>query len=96
MNDNHPLNRLLIEAAQYSPFEEASDFGFETRLRASLKESSLSTTDWVAKFSWRFSAACFPVLIAVAVFLTMQHHQVLPEGVGGIVTHWMEFLPLGI
>lgn len=96
MNDNHPLNRLLKEAALHSPFGEASGFGFETRLRALLKESSLTTTDWVARFSWRFSAACFPVLIAVAVFLTMQHQLVLPDGVGGIVTHWMEFIPLGI
>lgn len=96
MNDNHPLNRLLKEAALHSPFGEACEFGFETRLRTKLKESSLTTTDWVAKLSWRFSAACFPVLITVAVFLTIQHQLVLPDGVGGIVTHWMELLPLGI
>lgn len=96
MNDNLPLNRLLKEAALHSPFGEASGFGFETRLRAALKDSSLTTADWVAKFSWRFFATCFPVLIALAVFLTMQHQLALPDGVGGLVTHWMEFLPLGI
>jgi len=96
MNNHHPLNRLLKEAALHSPFGEASGFGFETRLRAALKDPSLTTTDWVAKFSWRFSAACFPVLIAIAVFLTVQHQLVLPDGVGGIVTHCMEFFPLGI
>ena len=31
-----------------------------------------------------------------AIFLTMQHHDTLPEGVGSLVAHWSEFLPLDI
>lgn len=96
MNDEHPLHRLIEEARSFSPFGEPADFGFETRLRAAIAGADLSLADWVARFSWRFSVACLPVFLGLAVFLTIQHHGSLPEGFGGIVAHWREFLPLEI
>ena len=98
MNDDHPIRQLLQDARAFAPFGEANPFGFETRLRAALAAagSDLSVTDWIARFSWRFSAACLPVILGFAIFLTMQHHDTLPEGVGSLVAHWSEFLPLDI
>jgi hypothetical protein len=97
MNDEHPLERLFAEARLHAPCGEAADFGFATRLRAGLAAATAEPTfaDLVSRFSWRFSAACLPVAIAVTVFLTLQYQSTLPEGVGGLVAHWMEFLPLG-
>ena len=95
MNSNHPLERLMEEAAQFTPFGEAGDFGFETRLLAAIRSAEPTLTDWVARFSWRFSAACLPVFVGLTVFLAM-HYQTLPEGVGGFVTHWMDYLPFAI
>jgi hypothetical protein len=97
MNNDHPLDRLFAEARLHAPFGEALDFGFATRLRAVLAASDAEPAfaDLIARFSWRFSAACLPLAIAVTVFLTLQYHYTLPEGVGGLVAHWMELLPLG-
>ena len=96
MNDEHPIKQLLKDARAFLPFGEANPFGFETRLRATLAATDLSMTDWIARFSWRFSAACLPVILGFAIVLTLQHHSILPEGVGGLVAHWMEFLPVEI
>lgn len=98
MNDDHPLDRLFAEAGQYAPHGEASDYGFATRLRATLAQASAEPAfaDLLARFSWRFSAACLPVIVGLFLFLTIQHHSTLPEGVGGLVSHWMDLFPLGI
>jgi hypothetical protein len=98
MNDHHPLDRLFAEAARYAPHGEASDFGFTTRLRAALAgvPAEPAFADLLARFSWRFSAACLPVIAGLFLFLTMQHYSALPEGVGGLVSHWMDLFPLGI
>jgi len=99
MNDEDPLQSLIREAKCHAPFGEASAFGFETRLRSALAGGAvagtdLSLADWFAKFSWRFSAACLPLALTFVVFLTIRHPYPLPEGVGGLVAHWMEILPL--
>lgn len=92
MNPDHPLNTLLHEAARFTPFGEAGNFGFEARLLTAMRSAEPTLTDWVARFSWRFSATCLPIIVGITVFLMMQH-QTLPDGVGGLVTHWMDFLP---
>lgn len=98
MNDKNPLDHIFAEAGHYAPFGEAGDFGFATRLRATLASipAEPGFADLVARFSWRFSAACLPVIAGVFLFLTLQHHNTLPEGVGGLVSHWMDLFPLGI
>ena len=97
MNDNSPLERLFAEARQHQPGGEAGDFGFATRLRAALAGAAAEPTfaDLMARFSWRFSAACLPVALALTIFLSMQYHYSLPEGVGGLLAQWMDLLPLG-
>ena len=97
MNNDHPLDRLFAEARLHSPCGEALDFGFATRLRAVLAASDAEPAfaDLIARFSWRFSAACLPLAIGLTIFLTIQYHFSLPEGVGGLVTQWMDLLPLG-
>lgn len=98
MNDKDPLDHLFAEAGRYAPFGEAGDFGFTTRLRVALAgvPAEPAFADLVARFSWRFSAACLPVIAGVFLFLTLQHQNTLPEGVGGLVSHWMDLFPLGI
>lgn len=96
MNDEHPIQQLLTDARAFAPFGEANPFGFETRLRAALAVADLSVTDWMSRFSWRFSAAFLPVVLGLAIFLTLQNRNTLPEGVGGLVAHWAEFLPVEI
>lgn len=98
MNDKKSLNHLFAEARHYEPFGEAGDFGFTTRLRAALAgvPAEPAFADLLARFSWRFSAASLPVIAGVFLFLTVQYQSVLPEGVGGLVSHWMDLFPLGI
>lgn len=94
--DPSPLDRLLAEARRHRPFGEASSFGFETRLRAALATAAPSFAECLASLSWRFSATVFPLILAAFVFLTMRHHDTLPEGVGGLVSQWAGLLPLPI
>ena len=98
MNDEHPIHQLFNDARAFAPFGEANSFGFETRLRAALAGagSDLSVADWIARFSWRFSAAFLPIVLGFAIFLTVQNRNTLPDGVGGLVAHWAEFIPLEI
>lgn len=97
MNTNDPIEHIVNEAKSYSPFGEASDFGFETRLRAGLASLEPGVMDWLASLSWRFSLTCLPVLVAAAIFLTMQQQSdFFSSGVGEFVTHWAGFLPLDI
>lgn len=93
MNETDPFKLILKRAAEYEPFGEPGEFGFETRLRAALQDSGFSTADWIALFSFRFSAALLPVLLAVAAVIAFQNYGTLPEGVGGFVAHWLTFLP---
>ncbi len=96
MNDEHHIHSLIKEAKRFSPFGEPDDFGFETRLRSMIAGADPSVSDWIARFSWRFSAACLPAILGLAIFLTIQHRGTLPEGFGGLVAHWMELLPVEI
>ena len=95
-NDDSLLDRLFAEARLHPPFGEPGTFGFETRLRAGLAASAPSFAETLASFSWRFSAAFLPLILAAFVFLAMRHHHALPDGVGGIVTQWAGLLPLPI
>ncbi|MDF1862837.1 MAG: hypothetical protein P1U87_21655 [Verrucomicrobiales bacterium] len=96
MSTSDPTKNLFKRARDYAPFGDASDFGFETRLRAALSDASPTVADWVARFSWRFSVACLPLAIGFAVFLATQQHGQLPEGIGGFVAHWSSYLPVEI
>lgn len=96
MNTDHPFSDLLKAARSHRPFGDGSDFGFETRLRASLPEMTPSLAEWIAKFSWRFSAACLPLLVAVTVFLAMEQPSLVPEGVSGFVANWSSYLPIDL
>ncbi|MDF1851746.1 MAG: hypothetical protein P1U85_12990 [Verrucomicrobiales bacterium] len=96
MNEEHPLNRLFGEAKSHAPHGEPSDFGFETRLRAALPEMTPSLADWIATFSWRFSAATLPLLVAMTVFLAMEQPGWVPEGVSGFVANWSSYLPIDL
>ena len=94
---SHPLDRLFVGARRHHPFGEPSSFGFETRLRAALAaDGQAGLVDCLAKFSWRFAAACLPVALGFALFLAMSHRHALPDGVGGLVTQWAGLIPIGI
>jgi len=93
MNETNPIESLFKRAAAHEPFGQPGEFGFETRLRAALCGSESSTADWIARFSFRFSAALLPVLLAVAAVIAFQNYGHLPEGVGGFVAHWLALLP---
>ncbi len=94
MKDDHPIFDLIETARHTTPFGEGSEFGFETRLRAAMHEVTPSVSEWVATFSWRFSFACLPLLVAVALFLAFGQTEFVPEGVGGFVSHWSSYLPI--
>jgi hypothetical protein len=98
MKHKDPLVPLFAEARHHAPFGEAGDFGFATRLRAALADvpAEPAFADLMARFSWRFSAAFLPVIAGLFLFLTIQDYHELPEGVGGLVSHWMDLFPLGI
>lgn len=96
MSEHHPLSLLLERARDVKPFGEGSEFGFETRLRAAMQDVSPSVAEWVATFSWRFSFAFLPLLVAVALFLAFEQHGFVPEGVGGFVAHWSSYLPIDL
>ena len=96
MNNEHPLSNIFKAARSHCPFGDGSDFGFETRLRASLPEMAPSLAEWIAKLSWRFSAACLPLLVALTVFLAMEQTGWVSEGVSGFVSNWYNYLPIDI
>lgn len=96
MKHEHPLSELIRMARSHRPFGEVTDFGFETRLRASLPEIAPSLSEWIARFSWRFSAASLPLLVAVTVFLALQQSGFVPEGFSGFVANWSNYLPIDL
>ncbi len=83
-------------ARECRPFGEPSAFGFETRLRASLSEAFPSSAEMLARLSWRFTFACFPVLVISALFVGIQNSGFLPEGIGGVVSQWTMLLPVNL
>lgn len=92
---NDPVSDLFEKAKKSLPFGESNDFGLETRLRAALSDQE-TLFDWVSVFSWRFSAAFLPVLIAIVAIYAMQQSWEIPEGAGDLVFRWAEYLPLEI
>ena len=96
MKDENLVEEFFEEAKDILPFGEAGEFGFETRLRAAMSDASLGFSEAVARFSWRFSFAVLPVAIGIAVFLAFQQHGVLPEGLGGLMAQWSQYLPVEI
>lgn len=94
-DDSPELARLLADARLHLPFGEAPNLGFETRLRAALAAAAApGLGECLATLSWRFAAAGLPLAAAAALFLAFGHRHALPEGVGGLVTHWAAQLPL--
>tara|TARA_R110000850_G_scaffold36847_2_gene97060 strand:- start:2369 stop:2659 length:291 start_codon:yes stop_codon:yes gene_type:complete len=93
MSTSDPITQMFQAARNHRPFGKPGDFGFETRLRASLKQVSPSLADWVSHLSWRFSLVCVPVLVAGALFASLQTQGFLPEGIGGFVAQWTELIP---
>ena len=97
MNTNDPIEKLLAEAREVSPFGEPQDFGFETRLRAGLAAIEPSVSDAIASLSWKFSLASLPILVAIAVFLAFQQQtHLLQSGIGDFVINWSHYLPVDI
>ncbi len=98
MNHDHSLDQLFADAGKFSPHGEPSHFGFETRLRAALRAAGrdLSLSEWIARVSWRFSVTAVPLLVTLAFAVSWQSQSILPEGMGDILIHWMEFLPLAL
>lgn len=94
MKDEDLMTDLFEKAKDMLPFGEAGDFGFETRLRAAMADSSLGFSEYLARLSWRFSFAVLPIAIGVAVFLAFQQHGSLPEGFGGLMFQWTQYLPV--
>lgn len=90
------LGGLFEKAKSVEPYGEAGDFGFETRLRAALAEGQIGFSEYLARLSWRFSFAVLPIAIGIAVFLAFQQHGDLPEGIGGLVAQWSQYIPVGI
>lgn len=100
MSETDPIRPLFEQAAAHEPFGAPGDFGFETRLRAALRDadlvgSEITTADWIARFSFRFSAAVLPVVLAVVAVIAFQNYGTPPEGIGGILAHWLSYLPSG-
>ncbi len=93
MNDTDPINPLFKWAASHEPFGTPNDFGFETRLRAALAGAEPSVSEWIARFSFRFSAAVLPVILTVVSIIAFQNYGTPPDGLGGILAHWLSYLP---
>ncbi len=89
------FEKLIELARKHQPAERPREFGFETRLRAALQESDATLLDAFASLSLRFSYACLPVLLAIAVFIAIQSGTSVPSGVGGFLAHWADFIPTG-
>jgi len=97
MKHTKPSFEKLIELARkHQPEARPGEFGFETRLRAALRESDATVLDAFAALSLKFSYACFPVLLAIAVFLAMQSGMAVPSGISGLIAHWTDYIPVGI
>ena len=100
MSETDPIKPLFERAATHEPFGEPGDFGFETRIRAALRDaglggSEITTADWIAQFSFRFSAAALPVVLVVVAVIAFQNYGSPPEGISGILAHWLSYLPTG-
>jgi hypothetical protein len=84
----------LIELArQHRP--DPGDFGFETRLRARLRElrEEAETTGVFARWLWRASWGLTPVTTGLAVLFLISHGLTLPAGAESILAHLAAFLP---
>ena len=89
-----PVEPLLESARGYRPFGEPDSFGFETRLRAALGDVPPSLSECLSRLSWGVSAVSLPLLVLAAVFLAWQQSFLLPDGVGGVVSQWSNWLPV--
>jgi hypothetical protein len=86
----------LIELArQHRP--DPGGLGFETRLRARLRElrTEAETTGVFAKWLWRASWGLTPVTTGLAVVFLVSNGFSLPAGAESILTHLAAFLPGG-
>lgn len=93
MSYTDPIKPLFEQAAGHEPFGVPNDFGFETRLRSALGDAEATTADWIAQFSFRFSAAFLPVILAVVAVIAFQNYGTPPDGIGGVLEHWLSFFP---
>jgi len=93
-HDEDPLRRLFRLASEWRPFGDPHHIGFDTRLRAAIAAAESSTTEWLTRLSWRFSAASLPLLLALGAFLAYRHAGMPPEGIGDFVAHWAGYLPV--
>ncbi|MEM9016390.1 MAG: hypothetical protein AAGC68_05205 [Verrucomicrobiota bacterium] len=94
MNTDDNLAQLFERARSQLPFGPPEDYGFETRLRASLGESDPAFAEVLARFSCRLSLFALPLAIGLVTILAFQASSQLPEGFGGFVAHWSSYLPL--
>ena len=94
MSTSDPITRLFQKARAHRPFGEGSDFGFETRLRALMGTPVPSLSETLAQFSWRFSLVALPLIVILAVIVTVQSHGTLPTGIDSFVAQWADVLPI--
>jgi hypothetical protein len=86
----------LIELArQHHP--DHGNLGFETRLRARLRElrAEAETTGVFAKWLWRASWGLTPVTTTLAIIFLVSNGFSLPDGAESILSHLAAWLPSG-
>jgi len=87
------LNKLFQQARAETPFGLPRDYGFATRLRASLKNGEPRTLDFFTTLCWRVSMVCLPVVIPVMIAIAFSNHLGMTEGLGSLsfFTHLFAF-----
>ena len=83
-NPDQSINDLFQKARAETPFGEARDYGFATRLRASVKNGEPRTLDFFTALCWRVSMVCLPVVIPAMIAIAFSNHLGMTEALGSL------------
>ena len=94
---NRPDFENLIESAREHEIDtSAAEFGFETRLAATirdLKSSESSFLDVFGSWLWRSGLGLTPVVVLLIALAVLSNGLSIPEGSDGLVSYVVDALP---
>lgn len=75
------LKNLFCEARAAEPFGLPRNYGFETRLKESIRNAEPATLDFFGALCWRFSLVWLPVVIPAIVAIGLLNSSLMPGGI---------------
>ena len=91
---DHKISHYFEAAKSESPFGLARDYGFDTRLRESIRNAESGTVDFFAEICWRFSMVCLPLAVPALIAIAMLNSSLTPGGIGSAFAIWSDLISI--